>query len=92
MSTLQEDVAPAERPDWFSTIGRRGRLSFLLNFLFVNLGVGIPTLASSYVRPDADITLTSENGVIGYGKIATPEEADPDVWNAGGQQVTIPAY
>jgi uncharacterized membrane protein YhaH (DUF805 family) len=41
MSMVPEDVAPAERPDWFSTIGRRGRLSFLLNFLFVNLGVGV---------------------------------------------------
>ncbi|MDO9443822.1 MAG: CoA-transferase [Dehalococcoidia bacterium] len=36
-----------------------------------------------------DITFTSENGVIGYGRLATPEEGDPDVWNAGGQQVTL---
>ena len=43
MSMVPEDVAPAERPDWFSTIGRRGRLSFLFNFLFVNIGVGIIT-------------------------------------------------
>jgi 3-oxoadipate CoA-transferase beta subunit len=35
------------------------------------------------------VLFTSENGVIGYGRIATPEEADPDVWNAGGQQVTL---
>lgn len=38
---MDEDVAPAERPDWFSTVGRRGRLSFLMNFLFVNIGIGI---------------------------------------------------
>ncbi|MDA1240246.1 MAG: 3-oxoacid CoA-transferase [Chloroflexi bacterium] len=55
----------------------------------VNLGIGIPTLASGYTRDEDDITFTSENGVIGYGRIATPEEADPDVWNAGGQQVTL---
>jgi 3-oxoacid CoA-transferase len=67
-----------------AVIGRRFRPGSV-----VNLGIGIPTLASSYTREEDDITLTSENGVIGYGKIATPEEADPDVWNAGGQQVTL---
>lgn len=40
---INEDVAPAARPDWFSTRGRRGRLSFLLNFLFVNVAVGVIT-------------------------------------------------
>jgi 3-oxoacid CoA-transferase len=55
----------------------------------VNLGAGIPTLASSYVRDEDDVLFTSENGVIGYGRIASPEEADPDVWNAGGQQVML---
>ena len=55
----------------------------------VNLGSGIPTLSSSYVREEDDIVFTSENGVIGYGRIASPEEADPDIWNAGGQQVTL---
>ncbi len=55
----------------------------------VNLGAGIPTLSSSYVRDEDGIIFTSENGVIGYGRVATPEEADPDIWNAGGQQVTL---
>ncbi|WP_027132995.1 DUF805 domain-containing protein [Geminicoccus roseus] len=40
---MDEDAAPAERPEWFSTVGRRGRLSFLMNFLFVNIGIGIIT-------------------------------------------------
>jgi uncharacterized membrane protein YhaH (DUF805 family) len=43
MRGVAEDVAPAERADWFSTRGRRGRLSFLSNFLFVNVGVGVIT-------------------------------------------------
>lgn len=43
MSTplAREEIPPAPRPDWFSTRGRRGRLSFLLNFLFVNITVGV---------------------------------------------------
>jgi uncharacterized membrane protein YhaH (DUF805 family) len=36
-----ENTAPPVRPDWFSTVGRRGRLSFLGNFMFVNLGIGV---------------------------------------------------
>ncbi|WP_159716105.1 DUF805 domain-containing protein, partial [Geminicoccus flavidas] len=47
MSMVPEDVVPAERPDWFSTIGRRGRLSFLVNFLFVNVGVGVISAIAS---------------------------------------------
>ncbi|MGE3960499.1 MAG: 3-oxoacid CoA-transferase [Dehalococcoidia bacterium] len=55
----------------------------------VNLGIGIPTFASNYVRPEDDITFTSENGVVGYSRLAGPEEGDPDIVNAGGQQVTL---
>ena len=57
----------------------------------VNLGIGIPTLASGYVRPEDDVTFTSENGVIGYGRLASPDEGDPDIRNAGGQLVTLDA-
>ncbi len=67
-----------------AVIGRRLRPGSV-----VNLGIGIPTLASGYTREEDDILFTSENGVIGYGRVATPEEGDPDVWNAGGQQVTL---
>ena len=72
----------------------RDQLAFVIGTHFrpetvVNLGSGIPTLSSSYARDEDDIIFTSENGVIGYGRVAKPEEADPDVWNAGGQQVTL---
>ena len=55
----------------------------------VNLGIGIPTLASNFVQPDAGVIFTSENGVIGYSRLASAEETDPDVVNAGGQPVTL---
>ena len=55
----------------------------------VNLGVGMPTLVGGYVHPDQEIIFTSENGVIGYAGIATGEDIDPDVVNAGVQFVTL---
>ncbi len=55
----------------------------------VNLGVGMPTLASSYVDPTAGILFTSENGVIGYGGLDRGPSPDRDVVNAGGQPVTL---
>ncbi|MFN8639659.1 MAG: 3-oxoacid CoA-transferase [Dehalococcoidia bacterium] len=55
----------------------------------VNLGVGMPTLTSSYVDPSKGVVFSSENGVIGYSGLAKDGEGDPDVVNAGGQQVTL---
>ncbi len=55
----------------------------------VNLGVGMPTMVGGYVHPDQEIIFTSENGVIGYAGIATGDDIDPDVVNAGVQFVTL---
>ena len=48
----------------------------------VNLGIGIPTLVSNFLYPEQEITLHSENGVIGYGRVAGEGEEDPDTVNA----------
>lgn len=54
----------------------------------VNLGVGMPTLCSNYVDPTREVIFHSENGVIGYGPMATAEQVNPYLVNAGGQHVT----
>jgi 3-oxoacid CoA-transferase subunit B len=54
---------------------------------YVNLGIGIPTLVANYVD-DKDITLQSENGMLGMGQFPVEGEEDPDLINAGKQTIT----
>jgi 3-oxoacid CoA-transferase B subunit len=56
---------------------------------YVNLGIGIPTLVSSFVPPDREVFFHSENGLLGMGPIAEPGHEDPDLINAGKQYVTL---
>lgn len=85
-----ERAAPAEgkrrltREEMAAVIAQRLQRGWL-----VNLGIGIPTLASSFVGEERGVVFTSENGVIGYSSLAGPDNADPDVVNAGGQPVTL---
>ncbi|MFD0858767.1 3-oxoacid CoA-transferase subunit B [Roseovarius aquimarinus] len=55
--------------------------------MYVNLGIGIPTLVANYVG-DKEITLQSENGMLGMGAFPYEGEEDPDLINAGKQTIT----
>jgi 3-oxoadipate CoA-transferase beta subunit len=55
---------------------------------YVNLGIGLPTTVAEFLPPDRDVTLHTENGMLGMGPAARPEEVDPDLLNAGKIPVT----
>ena len=77
-------VKPLSRDEIARRVGRD-----IPDGAYVNLGIGLPTLAANYVPTDREVIYHSENGILGLGPSPKPGEEDLDIINAGKQNATL---
>ena len=93
---LREGEGQASSEEKSDALIRRERIAKrtakeLKHGYYVNLGVGMPTLAPSFLSPEIKVWIQSENGLLGMGPYPSEDEIDPDLINAGKETVTINA-
>ncbi|KAK1810833.1 hypothetical protein LTR12_014792 [Friedmanniomyces endolithicus] len=94
VKSLRSNEDPEEQGKNNPALARRNRIDKraakeLKPGFYANLGVGMPTLAPSYLPPDANVWIQSENGILGMGPYPTEAELDADIINAGKETVTL---